>query len=69
MMTADPARNTTEKRTPLWAFEQPGTFRAGPIQRAGRLTQPHGKLTLTISARHWIKNRLLGILKALKNVA
>jgi hypothetical protein len=67
MMTSAPSRGTTEKRTPLWAFEELHTFRAGLIQRAGRLTRPHGALTLTISASHWIKNRLLGLLDALHN--
>lgn len=67
MMTSAPSRGTTEKRTPLWAFEELHTFRAGLIQRAGRLTRPHGTLTLTISASHWIKNRLLGLLDALHN--
>ena len=69
MMTSAPSRRTTEKRTPLWAFEQLHTFRAGLIQRAGRLTRPHGKLTLTISAGHWIKNRILNLLERLQNAA
>jgi hypothetical protein len=69
MMTSAPSRRTTEKRTPLWAFEQLNTFRAGLIQRAGRLTRPQGKLTLTISASHWIRNRLLDVLNILQNAA
>ncbi len=69
MMTSTPSRRTTEKRAPLWAFEQLDTFRKGLIQRAGRLTRPHGKLTLTISAKHWIKNRLLDLLERLQNAA
>ena len=69
MMTSPPSRGTTEKRTPLWAFEELHTFRAGLIHRAGRLTWPHGKLTLTISASHWIKQRLLGVLNALQTAA
>jgi len=69
MMTAAPTRGTTAKRPPLWTFEELHTFRAGLIQRAGRLTRPHGTLTLTISANHWIKARLLGILNALHNAA
>jgi len=68
-LTSAPSRHTTEKRTPLWAFEQLHTFRASLIHRAGRLTRPHGKLTLTISASHWIKNRLLDVLKVLQNAA
>ena len=35
------------------------------IQRAGRLTRPKGSLTLTISANHWIKRRLLNLLEAI----
>ena len=69
MMTTAPSRRTTEKRTPLWAFEQLHTFRAGVIQRAGRLTRPQGKLTLTISAAHWIKHQILDTLKRLQNAA
>jgi hypothetical protein len=67
MMTTEPSRGTTEKRTPLWAFEELHTFRSGLLQRAGRLTHPQGKLTLTISASHWIKNRLLSLMKRLQN--
>jgi hypothetical protein len=62
-----PSRGTTEKRTPLWAFEELHTFRTGLIQRAGRLPRPHGTPTLTISASHWIQNRLPGLLHALHN--
>jgi len=50
MSASAPTRHTTEKRTPLWVFTQLDTLRAAFIQRAGRLTRPHGKLTLTISA-------------------
>ena len=67
MMTSEPSRRTTEKRTPLWAFEELHTFRAGLLQRAGRLTRPRGKLTLTISAGQWLKNRILDLLKRLHN--
>jgi hypothetical protein len=69
MMTSAPSRGTTEKRTPLWAFEELDTFRAGLIQRAGRLTRPHGTLTLTISAAHWIKTRIVSLMERLQNAA
>jgi hypothetical protein len=69
MMTAEPSRVTTAKRPPLWVFEELHTFRSGLIQRAGRLTHPQGKLTLTISANHWIKNRLLTLMKRLQAAA
>jgi len=35
------------------------------LQRAGRLTRPQGRLTLTISANPWLKNRLLQMLAAI----
>lgn len=69
MMTSSPSRHTTRKRAALWAFEQLHTFRAGLIQRAGRLTRPHGKLTLTISANRSIRKRLLEVLESLQSAA
>ena len=69
MTTSKPSRRTTEKRPPLWACEELHTFPAGLLQRAGRLTRPHGKLTLTISASLWIKDRILDVLKRLQNAA
>jgi hypothetical protein len=69
MMTTAPSRHTTEKRTPLWAFEQLHTFRAALIQRAGRLTRPHGRLTLTISASRWMKDRILDLMGRLSTAA
>jgi len=62
-------RNTTEKRAPLWQFEQLGTFQRKLIQRAGRLTKPQGKLTLTMSANPKVKSELLHILDVFKQAA
>ena len=62
-------RNTTEKRAPLWQFEQLGTLRRKLIQRAGRLTRPQGKLTLTMSANPTVKSELLHILNVFKPAA
>ena len=62
-------RNTTEKRAPLWQFEQLGTLRPKLIQRAGRLTKPQGRLTLTLSANPTVKSELLHYLETLKQVA
>jgi len=62
-------RNTTEKRAPLWRFEQLGTLRRKLIQRAGRLTRPQGKLTLTMSANPTVKSELLHYLEVLKQAA
>ncbi len=59
-------QNTTEKRAPLWHFEQLGTVRRKLIQRAGRLTRPQGALTLTMSANPAVKSELLHYLDTLK---
>jgi len=62
-------RNTTEKRAPLWRFEQLGTVRRKLIQRAERLTKPQGRLTLTMSANPSVKSELLQYLEVLKQAA
>ena len=62
-------RNTTERRAPLWQFEQLGTLRRKLIQRAGRLTRPQGELTLTMSANPAVKSELLHYLNRLKHAA
>ena len=49
MRTESKARGTTERRTPLWHFEELATLRHHVLQRAGRFTWPKGKLTLTIT--------------------
>jgi len=62
-------RGTTEKRAPLWEFEELSTIRQRLIQRAGRLIQPQGKLTLTMSGNEAVKKELLHLLDALKKAA
>jgi hypothetical protein len=69
MMAYEQQRNTTEQRAPLWHFEQLGTLRRKLIQRAGRLTKPQGKLTLTMSANPAVKSQLLHYLHVLKLAA
>ncbi len=69
MQTSEPCRHTTAKRASLWVFEKLDTLRKTLVQRAGRLTRPHGALTLTISANHWIKKRLLETLGAIQSNA
>lgn len=41
-------RRATMKRTAAWVFEELATLRRTIIQRAGRLTRPQGRLTLTL---------------------
>lgn len=65
MQTTAPIRRTTAKRASCWAFEKVDTLRKTLIQRAGRFTHPHGRLTLTISANPWIQQRLLNMFNAI----
>ena len=66
MLTSPRRQRNTTKRVTLWVFEQLDTIRKTVIQRAGRLTKPHGKLTLTISANGIVRQQLLQYLAALQ---
>lgn len=63
------SRRTTDQRAALWEFEQVGTLRKTLLQRAGRLTRPGGKLTLTISGNQAVKEKLLAMLDRLRSAA
>lgn len=69
MQTSPPCRKTTPKRAALWAFERLDMFRSTLLHRAGRLTWPQGRLTLTVSASAWLKARFLHLLNALHQAA
>ncbi len=69
MQTSGPDRGTTENRAALWCFERLDTLRRTVIQRAGRLTRPAGRLTLTISGTRFVRNKLLRMLDALPPAA
>jgi hypothetical protein len=69
MVARVPDRGTTEKRAPLWIFEELRSLRHRIIQRAGRFTCPKGYLTLTMSANESVKIRLLEYLEAFKEAA
>ncbi len=69
METKAPDRSTTEKRAPLWVFEELRSLRHRLIQRAGRFTNPQGNLPLTMSANECVKVRLLEYLHAFKEIA
>jgi hypothetical protein len=62
-------RGTTERRAPLWEFDELETTRRTLIQRAGRLTEPQGRLTLTMSANTKVKQQLTHYLDSLKRAA
>ena len=69
MIAASPSRGTTEKRSPLWAFTEMSWIRHHLLQRAGRLTEPQGKLTLTLSGNEAVRKDLLNFLDALEKAA
>ena len=69
MLSRQKARKTTEKRAPLWKFEQLGTLRKKVIQRAARLTRPGGKLTLTMGINGAVKKELLAYMGCLAPAA
>jgi hypothetical protein len=69
MTTRDRDRGTTEKRSPLWNFQELKWIRHRYIQRAGRLTVPQGNLTLTMNGNEAVKKGLFEFLQTLKLAA
>jgi len=63
--TTGPQNRTTEKRSPLWEFEEATTIRRHLLHRAGRITRPQGKLRLTMSGNEATKRTFHRYLKAL----
>jgi hypothetical protein len=67
-MTTEPqCRGTTTHRTAWWAFTKLDTLRCTLLHRAGRLTRPHGVLTLTLNANEFVRRELSRILQSLAN--
>lgn len=64
MRESVPQRATTAKRAALWVFEQISSLRQRIFQRAGKLTRPRGRLTLTINASEPIQQRILSLREA-----
>jgi len=64
-MRADPpSRGLTAGRTVQWVFQGLATIRRTVLQRAGRLTRPHGKLTITLPDIAAFKTSLNYLLRA-----
>ncbi len=63
------ASRALPKRPAVWAFEKLDAQRHRIIQRAGRFTRPQGKLTLTMSANHAVRQDLLHFLDMLQKAA
>jgi hypothetical protein len=59
MRQRPPARPTNLTRAARWIFEQVGSLRRHVFQRAGRLTRPAGRITLTINASQADQKRIL----------
>ena len=69
-MLAHPrTRYCRAQRPAAWTFQSSGTLRHRFIQRAGRLTEPKGELTLTLSSNPKVEKNLLHVLAALKQAA
>jgi hypothetical protein len=61
MRETPPQRGTTVQRTARWFFAHMGSLRQRIFCRAGKLTRPGGRLTLTISASGDIRKRILSL--------
>jgi hypothetical protein len=62
-------RPTTPKRAALWIFEEAASIRHKLIQRAGRLTRPHGRLRLTLSGNEITRKEIMHYLEGLTRAA
>ncbi len=69
MQVQDQQKSTTTKRAAHWIFQSLETIRNTLIHRAGRLTQPQGKLTLTLNANEKVQKEFSEYLSALTSVA
>lgn len=58
-------KSTTAKRATHWVFQSLGTIRNTLIHRAGRITQPQGKLTLTMNANKKVQKEFANYFSAL----
>jgi Transposase DDE domain group 1 len=69
MLARPPAPRARAKRPAAWKFEKLDTIRHRIIQRAGRLSRPKGKLTLTMSGNQAVRKDLLHFLNVLQKAA
>ncbi len=66
MLTNAPVqRNDVVKRPTLWIFQKLDTVRPQIIQRAGRLIEPNGRLTLSMAANNAVRDKILSTLDAI----
>jgi hypothetical protein len=69
MVAQPPSRTTTSQRPPRWEFERLETLRRKLLQRAGRITRPQGRLTLTMGVAPVVQEELLHYANALDAAA
>ena len=69
MLAASTSFRARPKRPAAWNFNTLDTLRHRIIQRAGRLTRPQGKLTLTMSANTSVRKDLLHFLDSVQKSA
>ena len=69
MISASHSLKAQPKRPALWSFRTLDTLRHRIIQRAGRLTKPHGELTLTMSANQAVRKDLLHFIDVVQKAA
>ena len=69
MLKTPPVHRAKPKRPAVWTFQRLDTIRHRIIQRAGRLTNPQGELTLTMSANPSVRHDLLHFLDVLQKAA
>jgi hypothetical protein len=69
MITRPAASRARAKRPAAWEFLRLDTIRHRIIQRAGRLTRPDGKLTLTMSANQAVRQDLMKFLDSMQKAA
>ncbi|MFQ5479598.1 MAG: IS1380 family transposase [Candidatus Binatia bacterium] len=64
MRVESPPRATQPKRPARWPFLELGTIRQRLLQRAGRLSEPQGRLTLTLGANASVQAELRSLIEA-----
>ena len=69
MLAASRDHYSRAKRPAAWTFQTLDTLRHRFIQRAGRLTEPQGELTLTLSRNPMAEHDLLHFLDAVQKAA
>lgn len=69
MATQAHHRNINSRRSPIWIFQHINTVRRNLINRAGRFTNPKGRLTLTISANHNVRQEIVSFVQKLRKAA